>query len=146
MDFTQRPPFTECLSRQAHLPPERFLVKGAEFGLACHPSADFQHGLGQTIRQFGGEENGGGGQARRQGQDDVTGSKLHPWIFFQLPNADQSAGRYFFNVTHRWFKRMAFPSIRLQSVLISAAIPPQSLKDGGSVAYPLTVCTAPSKR
>ena len=81
MDFAQRAPFAECLAREAVLPPERFLVKGAEFRLAGHPRADFQHFLGQVMRQVRRKENRGGGEAWRQGKDDLAGPETGPWRF-----------------------------------------------------------------
>ena len=96
MDLAQGTALAETMAREAGLPPERFLVKGAEFRVARHPRTHSQHGLGQIMRQVGSKENGGSGKARRQGKNYLVGTEPGPGLFVQFADADQSAGGLFF--------------------------------------------------
>jgi len=101
MDLSHGTAFAETIARQARLPPERFLVKGTEFRMTRHPRPHSQHRLGQIMRQVGSKENGGSGKARRQGKDYLAATEPDPGLFFQLADADQSAGGLFFDGTDR---------------------------------------------
>jgi len=101
IDFAQRTVLAESLAREVRLPPERFFVKGAEFCLTGHPRTDFQHRLGQIMRQVRVKENSGGGKARRQGKDYIVGTESGPGIFLQFADTDESAGELFFDLTDR---------------------------------------------
>jgi len=96
VDLTQRPALAERLAGQARFPPERFFVEGTEFRLTRHPCTDFQHRLGQMMRQVRGKENGGGGKARRQSEDDLAGPEPGPRFFLQFADTDYGTWEFFF--------------------------------------------------